>query len=205
MSPFEDLEELLREFPGIGPRQAKRFAYFLAHQTPNFLAKLSQHIQNLKEDIATCHECFRIFPRVRGQEKIVCRTCLDEAREQSTLLVVPRDSDFLHIEGSGAYKGLYFILGGTLSILEENPEKKLRFRELILRIKKLEKSLNEVVLASDLTPDGDYTIEWLSGELKKAFPNLKITSLGKGLSTGTELEYADKDTLKNAIMGRKII
>lgn len=205
MSPFEDLEELLREFPGIGPRQAKRFAYFLAHQTPQFLAKLSKHIENLKEEIATCHECFRIFPKNRGQEKIICKTCADETRDKNILLVVPRDSDFLHIESSGAFKGLYFILGNTLSVLDEAPEKKLRFRELQMRIKKLSPHLSEVVLASDLTPDGDYTIEWISNELKKSFPSLTITSLGKGLSTGTELEYADPDTLKNAIISRKII
>jgi len=205
MSPFEDLEEILRMLPGIGPKQAKRFAYFLAHQSPQFLSRFSQHIENLKESIATCHECFRIFPLGKGAEKIICKTCSDTNRDKTTLLVVPRDSDFLHIEASGAYKGLYFLIGNTLSVIEEDPKKHLRFNELCNKIKKMGKDLSEVILASDLTPDGDYTIEWLTNELKKSFPNLKITALGRGLSTGTELEYADPETLKNAIISRKII
>ncbi|MFZ3020121.1 MAG: toprim domain-containing protein [Minisyncoccia bacterium] len=205
MSPFEDLEEMLRMFPGIGPKQAKRFAYFLAHQSPQYLARLSEHIQSLKAGIATCHECFRIFPLGRGAEKIICKTCAETSRDKSTLLVVPRDSDFLHIESSGAYKGMYFLIGNTLSVLDEDPKKHLRYNELCNRIKKMGEELKEVILASDLTPDGDYTIEWLTGELKKGFPNLKITSLGRGLSTGTELEYADPETLKNAIISRKVI
>lgn len=205
MSPFEDLEEMLKMLPGIGPRQAKRFAYFLAHQPPNFLSKLAKHLQDLKENIATCHECFRIFPVIKGAEKIICKTCADTERDKRVLLVVPRDSDFLHIESSGAYKGFYFVLGNTLSVLDDEPQKRIRFKELTMRIKKLLPDLNEVILASDLTPDGDYTIEWLTRELKKQFSNLKITSLGRGLSTGTELEYADQETLKNAIMSRKII
>ncbi len=205
MSPFEDLEEMFRMLPGIGPKQAKRFAYFLARQSPSFLSKLGQHIEDLKENIAVCHECFRIFSKNRGQEKVVCRTCLDTSRDRSTLLVVPRDSDFLHIESSGAYKGIYFLMGNTLSVLDEAPEKKIRLRELHAHIKKLAPTLSEIILASDLTPDGDYTIEWLSQELKKNFPHLKISSLGRGLSTGTELEYADPETLKNAILGRKVV
>ncbi len=205
MSPFEDLEEMFRQFPGIGPKQAKRFAYFLAHQNPQFLSKLADHIESLKADIATCHECFRIFSLPKGAEKIICKTCNDAGRDKTTLLVVPRDNDFLHIEGSGVYKGLYFLLGNTLSVLDDHPDKKIRHKELGLRIKKLLPGLKEIILASDLTPDGDFTIEWLSSELKKAFPGLKISVLGRGLSTGTELEYADPDTLKNAIMGRKLI
>ena len=129
MSPFEDLEEIFRTLPGIGPKQAKRFAYFLAHQTPQFLSKLAKHIEDLKGSIAVCHECFRIFPKVRGQEKIVCKTCADESRDRTSLLVVPRDNDFLHIEGSGAYKGLYFLIGSTLSVLDDAPEKKIRFKD----------------------------------------------------------------------------
>ncbi len=205
MSPFEDLEEMLRMLPGIGPKQAKRFAYFLAHQSPQYLSRLAEHIENLKAGIATCHECFRIFPLNRGAEKIICKTCADNNRDKTTLLVVPRDSDFLHIESSGAYKGMYFLIGNTLSVLDDDPKKRLRFAELCNKVKKMGTGLSEIILASDLTPDGDYTIEWLTGELKKAFPHTKITSLGRGLSTGTELEYADPETLKNAIMGRKLI
>lgn len=205
MSPFEDLEEMLRMFPGIGPKQAKRFAYFLAHQSPQYLSNLGKHIEDLKDGIAMCHECFRIFPKNRGQEKPICKTCGDSSRDKQTLLVVPRDSDFLHIESSGAYRGFYFVIGDTLSVLDDNPDKKIRVRELHNRIKNIGNDLIEIILASDLTPDGDYTIEWLTSDLKKAFPNIKITSLGRGLSTGTELEYADPETLKNAIMGRKLI
>lgn len=207
MSPFEDLEEMFRRFPGIGPKQAKRFAYFLAHESPSFLSRLADHISDLKSGIAVCHECFRIFPVGSGQEKIICRTCADDSRNKTMLMVVPRDSDFLHIESSGTYKGLYFILGNTLSVLDEAPEKKVRLRELFARIKRLSPGetfgLSEIILASDLTPDGDYTIEWLSGRLKEEFPTLSVSTLGRGLSTGTELEYADSETLRNAISNRK--
>ncbi len=205
MSPFEDLEEMFRKFPGIGPKQAKRFAYFLAHESPQFLSRLASHINDLKAGLGTCSQCFRIFPISGTREKIICRTCADDSRDKTSLLVVPRDSDFLHLEGSGAYKGLYFILGNTLSVLDDTPERKVRLRELIERVKGLGPGLLEIILASDLTPDGDFTIGWLAGRLKAEFPDLKMTSLGRGLSTGTELEYADPETLKNAIAGRRSV
>lgn len=118
-------------------------------------------------------------------------------------MVVAQDVDLENMEKSHAYEGYYFVLGGTVPILEKEPEKKIRIRELF---KKIEQSpeLKEIILAMNLTADGENTEDYLKSSLselasKKA---IKISILGRGLSTGTELEYSDSETLKNALKNR---
>jgi len=117
-------------------------------------------------------------------------------------MVVPRDADFEVVEKSGSYNGYYFVLGGTVPILEKEPEKRVRIKELEVRIKN-DKNIKEIILAMNANLDGENTAEYLKNELS---PHLEssvlITVLGRGLSTGSELEYADPETLKNAFLHR---
>ena len=117
------------------------------------------------------------------------------------LMVVPRDIDFEAVEKSGSYKGYYFILGGIVPILEKEPEKKVRSQQLEVRVKEgIKNGLKEIVIAMNANQDGENTAEYLKEKLKNF--ELQTSVLGRGLSTGTELEYADPETLKNAFLHR---
>ena len=118
-------------------------------------------------------------------------------------MVVEKDIDLESMEKSGVYNGKYFVLGGTVAILEKAPEKIVRSRELLQKIEK-EKDIKEVILAFSVNVEGENTSEYLSNFLQDiaAKRHLKISTLGRGLSTGSEVEYADNETLKNALKNR---
>lgn len=202
MSTIDSLAQAFMKFPGIGTRQAKRFVYFLLAQDPRFLENLSQEIGELKKTIAQCSECYRFFPQTGAGS--VCLACTNDA-DNSQLLVVEKDTDFESVRKSGSYAGRYFILGGTIPVLEQNPSEKIRIRELLARIEKgIEDGLSEVVIALSANPDGDATRDYVMKVLApvSAKYGFTITTLGRGLSTGTELEYSDSDTLRHAFKNR---
>jgi recombination protein RecR len=122
------------------------------------------------------------------------------------LLIVEKDIDLDAIEKSGAYRGLYFVLGGTIPILEKEPEKKVRLNELSSRISKMNNinELSEIIFAFSVNAEGEHTIEFLEQHLKSLLPDkiVKFSHLGRGVSTGAEVEYLDSDTIKNALKNR---
>lgn len=203
MSVIEKLTEIFKEFPGIGERQAKRFVYFLMSKNGSYAENLSLLIKELKKDAAQCTECFKFFLSNNKKEE-TCEICADANADTSVLLVVEKDSDLESIHKSRIYNGKYFILGGLVPIVEKNTNTKIRMIELISKIKK-EKDLKEIILAFSLNPQGNHTDFYIRNQLKPITEplNIKISSLGKGLSTGTELEYSDNDTLKNALKNRQ--
>ncbi|OHA92082.1 MAG: recombination protein RecR [Candidatus Zambryskibacteria bacterium RIFCSPLOWO2_02_FULL_51_21] len=198
MNSIDKLTELFRLFPGIGPRQAKRFVYYLLARGGNYSGELAQAIENLKKEIVQCKECQRFFAK-NGHKTSICSICSDDTRDNSLLMVVPRDIDLEAVEKSGSYKGQYFILGGVVPILDKEPEKKIRISKLEARIKE-DKNIKEVILAMNANQDGEHTAEFLKEKLKNF--KLQTSELGRGLSTGAELEYADPETLKNAFLHR---
>lgn len=202
MSTIDSLADVFMKFPGIGTRQAKRFVYFLLAQDPYYLDNLSQEIAELKKTITQCADCYRYYPRTDSSS--LCSVCAGDT-DNSSLLVVEKDTDFESVKRSGSYPGRYFILGGTLPVLEQNPESKIRIRELKARIERaIPEGLSEIILALSANPEGDTTRNYVAKSLeplaKKYY--IKVTTLGRGLSTGTELEYSDSDTLRNAIRNR---
>lgn len=203
MNTSEKLEELFRQFPGIGARQAKRFVYFLLTQRNGFTKELAGLISSLKDDIKQCTECFRFFT---NGGTIVCSLCSGK-REEGTLLVVEKDVDLETVERSGAYRGKYFSLGGVVPILEKDPASKIRIRELISRVERDGKAgiLKEIIPAFSLNAEGDNTAQYVKKTLEPLSTKygFKISSLGRGFSTGLELEYSDSDTLMNAIKNRQ--
>lgn len=203
MNIIEKLTEIFKEFPGIGERQAKRFVYFLMSKNGSYAENLSLLIKELKKDTAQCTECFKFFLSDNKKEE-VCEICADVNADTSLLLVAEKDSDLESIHKSRIYNGKYFILGGLVPIVEKNTNTKIRMIELISKIKK-EKDLKEIILAFSLNPQGNHTDFYIRNQLKPITESLgiKISSLGKGLSTGTELEYSDNDTLKNALKNRQ--
>jgi len=203
MNSLNKLEKLFSEFPGIGPRQARRFVYFLLTKNGAFLTELVGAISNLKKEITVCTSCFRFFTKNKGAEKR-CSHCLDSARAGETLMIVSRDIDFENIEKTGTYKGMYFVLGGLVPILEKEPEKKIRINELLKKIEEQKKIIKEVILALNANSEGENTTEYVISKIKKISDenSITISTLGRGLSTGLELEYSDSETLKNALKNR---
>lgn len=215
MNPIDTLTEYFGEFPGIGPRQAKRFVYFLIAKNPRFLKELARHIETLVQTRAVCDSCFRYFVKnSRPGANSLCVVCANPNRSPETLIVVGREVDAENIERSGAYLGRYFILGGNLSLLENTPAHRAKSNGRTLeRLEKLVKTvdrqsdegLKEIVLAFAVNPEGEHTAHYI-GKLLAPLCKTKgisITTLGRGLSTGTELEYPDSETIKNALQNRR--
>lgn len=200
MDPVSKLIELFSEFPGIGPRQARRFAYFILTRNNGFLDEFVRNISAAKKSLKVCALCQRFFTSTNASK--TCSICSDDTRDNTSLMIVARDSDLEAIEKSGVYGGLYFVLGGNVPILEKEPEKRVRLAELKKRVQGA--TLSEIILSMSVTPDGEHTAEVAKGFIEKNIDGTKtkITFLGKGLSTGTELEYSDTETLKNALKNR---
>lgn len=213
MNSIEKLIQIFSHFPGVGPRQARRFVYYLLTRQGDTLEELAKNISELKKDVVMCEDCHRFFER-KYDKQTRCNICSDQNRDNSILMLVQRDADLETVEKNGGFNGIYFVLGGSVSILEKEPEKKIRIKELI---KFLERKTNppsqdasarlrEIILGVNWNPEGEntanYVVKMLNTECLTLVKKVKITHLGKGLSMGTELEYTDPDTLKNALKNR---
>lgn len=201
---IEKLAELFKEFPGIGERQAKRFVYFLLAKHPAYLRELAANIQSIQQSISQCQMCYRYFEK---RDARICDICSNPKTDMSSLLVIEKDSDLEAIKRSGTYKGAYFVFGGVIPVADEKTIGYTHMKELEKRITEdlTKGTLKEVILAFSLSPQGDYTDMYLKQVLGPIIENgsAKLTSLGRGLSTGSELEYSDRDTLSYALQNRK--
>ena len=205
MDSTDKLIELFKQFPGIGPRQAKRFVYFLLTRQNGYAGELSKLIGDIKSNVTCCDTCFRFFAK-NGHPASICPICSNKNRDKKTLMIVSHDVDFENVEKTGSFGGYYFILGGIVPILEKNPEKKIRQKELLEIVeKKIKDGLSEIIMALNYNPEGENTLSYLSKILRPICEkhSVKISALGRGLSTGTELEYSDSDTIKNALKNRQ--
>ncbi len=203
MSSIDKLTESFRHFPGIGPRQARRFVYYLLTKNREHLEELSNLILEIRREIHVCTFCQRFF---NGRiETPLCPICADPLRDKSLLMAVEKDIDLENIEKSDAYEGRYFVLGGTVPILEKEPTSRVRSREfLATTTREMEAgNLKEVILAMSVNAEGENTAEYLSQLLAPLREKgLRVSTLGRGLSTGSELEYVDSDTIKSALTHR---
>lgn len=205
MDPINRLAALFAEFPGIGARQSKRFVHFLLKRDRTYLNELARQIASLQEVIFECEGCHRYFMKKFPAAPLKCVICQDEERDARTLMIVEKDSDLEALERSSIYKGRYFVLGGVLPILEKNPNARIRINALIDRITHENDNLDEIILACAVTPESEHTAQFVEATISPLVnaTMTKITHLGRGLSTGTELEYSDAETLRYALLGRK--
>lgn len=203
MDPIEKLAELFKEFPGIGERQAKRFVYFLLHKNPLYVKELGEKILELKNAIHQCPSCFLFF---RSTGNKYCEICDNPKTDRKLLLIVEKDADYENIKKSKNYNGMYFILGGLVPIVTKDTPNYVRIKELIKSVEDKSKNnnLKEIIIALSINPQGEHTdtyIREMLSQLQKKY-GFSIVSLGRGLSTGTELEYSDSETIKNALKNR---
>jgi len=196
---IDKLAELFESFPGIGRRQARRFVYYLLHKDQGYINELVAGIQNVKAEINQCSECYRFFPK---NGSLVCEVCT-QAKDSKQLAIVEKDADFENLHKTHVYDGKYFILGGFINA----NEKKRSYARVDTLIKRIERdtasgALDEVIFALSISPEAEHTRIRLYTMLRDEFPNLTFSTLGRGLSTGTELEYSDTETLKYAFKSR---
>lgn len=198
MNKLDVLTEYFRKFPGIGPRQARRFALFLLASGEDFRKRISESIADISTYVRQCGDCQRFFSTERND--ILCALCESKTRDSSMLMLVERDTDLDAIEKSGAYRGRYFVLGGSIPVISDDAKAHIRTGELELLLSR-RTDIREVILALSATPHGEHTSLYLIGMLTKR--GLPITKLGRGLSSGVELEYIDADTMRDAFSSRK--
>ncbi|MBC7766931.1 recombination protein RecR [Arenimonas sp.] len=198
---MEELTELFKKFPGIGPRQAKRFVSFLMHTNNSYRQELITGITHVNDKVVTCIDCNRKFINYKNTDK--CSVCI-KTRDNKNLLILAYDNDIEIFERTMAYNGQYFILGKYIPLFSEKAHEYIDFDKLYKRIENLNtKGLEEIILALNATSDGDYTIKILKENLMRKFPSSKISLLGRGISTGSEIEYADQETLREALKFRR--
>ena len=203
-SPFDALVEIFLKFPGIGPRQAKRFVYFLLSLDQSSLNNFIDSIKYLKDSSSVCSRCnYHFFSDSHNK---LCSLCNNPQRDHSSLMVVEKDLDVDNIKKADSYTGLFYILGGLVPILEKNPSHKVKIIGLknLIQAELKTGQLKEIILALSVNPEGDYTVDYLKTQLAPLLSDAKIhlSVLGRGLSTGTELEYSDSETLRNALRNR---
>ena len=195
---LENLITLFKRFPGIGNRQAERFARFIAQQNRQYIQELTANITALNQASKQCPQCF-----IRHQQQTTkCQICTQGNTD--TLVIVEKDIDAYMLATSihSIIQGYYFILGGLIPIANSN-QAKVRIPQLITSIQTNKPS--EIIIAFSIHPDADHTARYLSNLLQKEFPATAISTLGRGLSSGSELEYSDPETLTNALTNRNSI
>lgn len=200
--PIQKLINAFTRFPGIGPRQAARFAFHLLTESQESVAELSRAVDELHAKIAFCTTCYKSIERTETMADS-CELCKSDARDPAAVMIVEKEADLANIEKTGAYKGRYHVLGGTIDPLDSDAPQRLRVKELFERIKLLKAAGKpvEVILATNATSAGDATALYLDRTLRPL--GVPITRLGRGLTTGTELEYSDGVTIANALTNRK--
>jgi len=191
-----NLSEAFERLPGIGPKTAARLTYYLLQSPQSEAERFAQSLLSLKKDTKVCPICKNI------DDVEPCSICSDASRDQTTVCVVEKPLDIISLEKSGKYRGLYHVLGGAVSPLNNIGPDELYVRELTERIKNQESAVKEIILATNANLEGEATAMYLSKLVKQVNPSVKVTRIGRGLPVGSDLEYADEVTLERAMEGR---
>ena len=188
----QNLIEAFERLPGIGPKTAQRLTYYLLHAPLEEAKALPEAAVGMKEKTKICSVCFNI-----GEEDL-CQICSDPNRDASVIAIVEDPLDALAIEKAN-YKGLYHVLHGVISPLENIGPSEIHIKELLPRLR--DGSVKEIILATNPTMEGEATAMYIQRLI--ASLGVKVTRIARGLPVGSDLEYADETTLSRALEGRK--
>ena len=192
------LIDAFEKLPGIGPKSAARLTFYLLHVPQMQLDEFSEALFGLKKNTVLCSICYNIA------ETDPCPICTDPARDKSVILVVEQPLDVLAIEKTGRYKGLYHVLHGAISPLNNIGPDELYINQLISQLTTHNPPVSEIILATNPNMEGEATAMYIKQQCNNAtMQQCKITRLGQGLPTGGDLEYADETTLQRALEGRR--
>jgi recombination protein RecR len=190
---IENLITELMKLPGIGRKTAQRLAFFILAMPSEEAKGISKAINEVKEKARFCTKCFNIT------DTDLCSICSSNSRDGTKLCVVEEPSNILVIERSGSFKGLYHVLLGALSPIDNMTPEKLKIKELVERIEK--DGIKEIILATNPNTKGEMTAQYIR-ELLKPF-DIKVTRIAYGLPMGGDIEFADEVTLSKALEGRR--
>ena len=203
---IQNLIEEFSQFPGIGPKTAQRFVFYLLRKNTKELENFITNIKNLKSVVCCC-VCGNFSSLLAGEtDKKICFICQDKNRNRSLIIIVAQPQDLMVIEKIGEYKGLYHILGGLIDTSHGIGPQQLRFKQLLQRLK--DNKVKEVILALNATIEGESTALYISNLIKKnpdLSKRIKLSKLARGIPLGGEIEYADEITLSDSFKNRKII
>jgi recombination protein RecR len=193
--PIQNLVTALSRLPGIGPKTASRLAFFLLRAPEDLSRDLAEALNRLKVDTTYCQTCFNFTTAGR----VECNVCSNPERNRGLICVVEEPMDVLALESTGSYMGCYHVLHGALSPIEGIGPDQLRIRGLMVRVRA--GGVQEVILATNPSMEGDYTAVYLRQQLQPL--GVRLTRLARGLPMGGDLEYADQGTLLRALSGRQ--
>ncbi len=192
---IRDLADMFDKLPGVGPRAALRYAYWLAGQNKTIAKQFSESIEAVYKDIVPCSDCGM------WTDASPCNICSDPRRDPNLLCVVAASQDIRVMEDAGVYQGKYFVLGGLLDPIEGRTPDNIQIQKLIQKIKNPTQPIQEVILALDPDVMGDTTALYISRQLS-ASP-ITISRLARGIPTGAQIEYTDEATITDAYLNRK--
>ncbi len=193
---IESINNLIKEFrklPGIGPKSAKRIVFFLLKFSMDDITRFSKALVEMKEKVRFCKNCFSLSEGDR------CSICKDESRDKRKICVVEEASDVIIIEKTSEYRGLYHVLGGLLSPIDDIGPNEIKVPELVNRVKN--ENIKEIIIALNPTVEGESTSTYLKKILEPT--GVKVTRLASGIPVGGDIEYADEITLGRAISDRR--
>lgn len=193
--PLAKLVGELEKLPGIGPKSAQRMAFYILRSSDEDARNLTESIIEVKLKITQCNVCYNFA------DKDVCDLCASEKRDKTTICVVSEPRDVIAIEKTNEYRGLYHVLQGVISPMDGIGPEMLRIRELQQRV--IDGAVEEVILATNPTIEGDTTAMYVAGILKPF--GIKVTRIAHGMPVGGDLDYADQATLIRALEWRRAI
>lgn len=197
----DDLVASFERLPGIGHRSAQRLAFYLLRVPQRDLDQFAKSLTHLKTDTKLCRECHNL------SESDICPICDDAMRDHAQICVVESFQDVIALEKAGSYRGIYHVLHGSLSPLNNVGPEELFIDTLLARLES--GKISEIILATNTSLEGEATSLYIADrvedrkKLRPAMASVRVSRIGRGLPTGVELEYADDETLHQAILTRR--
>lgn len=192
------IDELGR-LPGVGPRTAERYAYFLLRADERTAQSMARALTALHSDVKTCPVTFALI----NADEDISPLYSDTARDKHTIAVVEEPLDIVALERTGQFKGTYHVLGGTISPIDGIGPEQLHIPELLKRIR--DDAAEEIIIATNASVEGESTALFIQRHIQEAHLNVKVSRLARGIPVGVDLEYADQITLSHALEGRRIL
>ena len=193
---LRDAIDALGVLPGVGPRTAERYAYYLFKSSPKISESIAGALASLHGEVKSCPVTFALI----DADEEVSPLYADPERDRSTILVVEEPLDIYAIEATRGFKGVYHVLGGAISPIDGITPDQLHIKELIKRVD--DDNVQEIIIATNPSVEGESTALLLEKVLHEAKPDLKLTRLARGLPLGVDLSYADQITLSAALENR---
>lgn len=203
--PIRKLIESFERLPGVGPKTSQRLTFYLLHVPQKYLDEFAKSLSGLKKNTVLCSLCFNV------SETDPCPICTDRNRNKSIICVVEQPLDVLALEKTGNFQGVYHVLHGAISPLNNIGPGEIKIGEFLSRLRQEGGEVKEIILATNPNMEGEATAMYIKNKVDELRVNarlpdgqgLRVTRLGQGLPTGGDLEYADEITLSRALEGRR--